>query len=337
MKFWTRWSLILFVMIAMQPWHAHAQRSLSELISEVQPRMVKIFGAGGLRRLESWQSGFLISSDGLVVTVWSYVLDSEDTTVVLDNGQRLSGKLVGYHPQYELALLRVDVENQTHFDLANPIEYGIGQPILAFSNLYGVATGNEQCSVQAGVVSAVTPLRARRGTRPTNYSGPALILDAITSNPGAAGGAITDRSGRLLGLIGREARSTTSNLWLNYAIPAEQVAVAVDLILAGQTSDPAPMTVGQEPTESLTPGLLGVVLVSDVVARTPPFVDFVEPQSPAARAGIQPDDLIVEIDGQVTASQQELREHMARIDRDRQVSLTLQRGNEFLTITLQAK
>ncbi len=227
---------LLLVMAGPAPGFAQSPRELPDVINQVQPRMVKIFGAGGLRRLESWQSGFFVSADGLLVTVWSYVLDSDETTVVLDDGQRLTAQLVGYHPQYELALLRVDLQDQPHFDLHAAVNYAAGSRVLAFSNLYGVATGNEKCSVQSGIVSGVIPLDARRGARPTNYSGPALILDAITSNPGAAGGAVTDRSGRLLGLIGREARSASSNLWLNYAIPAEQVLVAMELILAGQTS-----------------------------------------------------------------------------------------------------
>ena len=61
---------------------------LPDVIRDVQPRMVKIFGAGGLRRLESWQSGFRVSDGGLVITVRSYVLDGDDTTGVMDKGQR---------------------------------------------------------------------------------------------------------------------------------------------------------------------------------------------------------------------------------------------------------
>ncbi len=57
---------------------------LPDVIESVQPKMVKIFGGGGLRRLESWQTGFFISNDGLIVTVWSYVLDSETTALFFD-------------------------------------------------------------------------------------------------------------------------------------------------------------------------------------------------------------------------------------------------------------
>ena len=75
--------------------------------------------------------------------------------------------------------------------------------MLAFSNLYGVATGNEPASVLKGYVSAVTDLAARRGIFQTPYQGPVYVLDALTNNPGAAGGVLTDRRGQLAGILGK--------------------------------------------------------------------------------------------------------------------------------------
>ena len=60
--------------------------------------------------------------------------------------------------------------------------------MLALSNLFGVATGNEPASVQHGTVSVVTRLDARRGMFETPYHGPVYVLDLVTNNPGAAGG-----------------------------------------------------------------------------------------------------------------------------------------------------
>lgn len=315
--------------------HAEAQNeSMTDVIHSVQPRMVKIFGGGGLSRLESWQSGFFISDDGLIATAWSYVLDAEPA-VVLDDGRRLTAQLVGYHPQFEIALLRIEVSDQAFFDLGNGGKALNGSTVLAFSNLYGVANGNEKCSVQIGVVSATIPLNARRGNRKTNYDGPVIIVDATINNPGAAGGVVTDRSGRILGLIGRESRSAVSDLWLNYAIPSEQVAQAVDLILAGQ-SNRSPRT-NRNPSEHLTLDLTGLVLVPDVVDRTPPFVDQVLRGSAAEVAGILPDDLIVQVNGKVTASRRGLQQLLKKIDRDSTISITLQREEKFLEVSLQVK
>ena len=325
--------LVAFLIIQGPAGKAEAQQaSLPDVIDSTQPKMVKIFGGGGLKRLEAWQSGFLISEDGLVVTARSYVLDSEPV-IVFDDGRRMTATLVGYHPQNEIALLRVDVEAQPFFNLDNAALANNGSPSIAFSNLYGVANGNEQCSVQIGVVSAVMPLDARRGARKTNYTGPAIILDATTNNPGAAGGAVTDHNGLLMGMIGRESRSAASGLWLNYAIPARQISDAVEQILTGQSNKT--VRNDRQPTEYLTLELMGLVLVPQVVDRTPPFVDQVMQDSAAETAGFRADDLIVEVDGVVTSSRKLLVEQLQKIDRDSTVSFLVQRQDEFLNLTLR--
>src|SRR5437764_9471514 len=76
-----------------------APPSFAQICKDVQPKIVKIFGAGGYRGLEPYQSGFLISADGHVLTAWSYVLDTEVITVVLDDGRKYNGKLVGADPR----------------------------------------------------------------------------------------------------------------------------------------------------------------------------------------------------------------------------------------------
>ena len=66
---------------------ARAAQSFSEVVVGVQPKIVKIYGAGGGRGLEAYQTGILISADGHVLTVWSYVLDSDSVRAVLADGR----------------------------------------------------------------------------------------------------------------------------------------------------------------------------------------------------------------------------------------------------------
>ena len=197
----------------------HAQGSFAQVIDQVQPKIVKIFGAGGLRGLEAYQSGFLISGEGHILTVWSYVLDSDVVTIYLNDGRKFQAEVVGMDPRTEIAVLKIDGEGLPHFNLDEAVPLEAGSRVLAFSNLYGVAFGNEAASVLKGSVAAKTELAARRGAYETNYRGAAYVLDAMTNNPGAAGGALTDRRGRLAGLLGKELRSSLTNIWLDYAIP----------------------------------------------------------------------------------------------------------------------
>src|SRR5260370_12180462 len=82
-----------------------------------------------------------------------------------------------------------------------------------------MATLDEPMSVQRGVMAAYTKLMGRRGIFDAPFSGEVYFIDAITNNPGAAGGVITTRRGELLGLVGKEMRNTLTDTWINYAIP----------------------------------------------------------------------------------------------------------------------
>src|SRR5690242_19135220 len=161
-----------------------AQTSVAEVAQDVQPKVVKIFGAGGLRGLEAYQSGFLISGEGHILTAWSYVLDSDVITVYLSDGKKTTAELIGMDPRTEIAVLKIDGQNLPHFPLEEGVSLESGAQVLAFSNLFGIALGNEPVSVLHGVVAAKTDLAARRGAFETNYKGPAYVLDAMTNNPG---------------------------------------------------------------------------------------------------------------------------------------------------------
>ena len=210
--------------------------SFADVARQVQPKVVKIYGAGGIRGLEAYQSGILISGKGHVLTVWSYVLDTDEVTVVLDDGRRFTAKHVAADPLTEIAVLKFDPgdDDVPHFDLSAAVTADAGARVLAFSNLFGIAAGDEPVSVLHGVVSAVAPLEARRGAFTTNFRGDVYVVDAAANNPGAAGGALTDSQGRLLGMLGKELRSSLTGTWLNYALPVAAFAPTVEDMLAGR-------------------------------------------------------------------------------------------------------
>ena len=310
-----------------------SERSYADIAVSVQPKMVKVFGAGGLRGLESYQSGFLISPDGFILTAWSYVLDTSEVTVVLNDGRKLLAETIGADPRSEIAIMKVEASELPHFKLGDALRLTPGQRVLAFSNLYGIATGDEPTSVLHGIVAGITKLSARRGVFETPYQGDVYVLDAMTNNAGAAGGALTDAKGRLAGVLGKELRDSTTNTWLNYAIPIDSLKGIVEDILAGrEVRDPDSDVL---PKESADITALGIILVPDVISRTPPFVDQVRPTSVAATAGVQPDDLIVLVDGNTVSSQAAVREALARIDVVDPVRITVVRGNELIEFNLQ--
>lgn len=311
--------------------------SLVDVVRDVQQKTVKLYGAGGLRGLEAYQSGLLISPEGHILTAWSYVLDADEAVVVLDDGRRYTAQLVGADPLTEIAVLKCDVGDETvpHFDLSAAAVADVGTRVLALGNLFGIATGDEPVSVLHGSVSAIAPLEARRGAFATHYRGDVYIVDAATNNPGAAGGALVDQQGRLLGMLGKELRSELTGTWLNYALPVEAFAPTVEAILAGRFTPPE-ISEEDQPEDPLTFAALGIVLVPDVVARTPPYVDRIVPKSPAAEAGLRPDDLLVMIHSQVTTSCRDAAELLGHYEKDAPVVLAVLRDATLLEFTLQS-
>jgi serine protease Do len=327
-------SSVVLALILLSAQAAAAQGSFADVVAQTQPKIVKIFGAGGLRGLEAYQSGFLIGGDGHILTVWSYVLDSDSVTVHLHDGRQFEATIVGMDPRTEIAILKIEAQNLPHFNLDEAVTLGGGARVLAFSNLYGVAFGNEAVSVLHGVVAAKTDLAARRGAFETNYRGPAYVLDAMTNNPGAPGGALTDHRGQLAGLLGKELRSSTSNIWLNYAIPIGELRTTVDEIIAGKFR-PTPRGEDEKrPKEHHTLASLGITLVPDFLPRTPPFVELVKPDSPADKAGIRTDDLILFVGDRVVSSYSLLVDELSFIDRLDPVRLVIQRGQELVEVEL---
>ena len=314
---------------------------LPVLVEQTQPRIAKLYGAGGFRGLEAYQSGVVISPEGYILTVFSHVLDTDYLRVVLDDGRRFDAELIGADPRTEIAVVKVDVDDVPHFRLTDSPEVAPGTPILALSNLFGVATGNEPASVQHGTIAAVAPLDARRGRFAMLYDGPVYVLDVTTNNPGAAGGALIDLEGRLLGLLGKELRAADTNTWLNFALPIDRLRPVVEAILRGELdADPREQAEPPVADRPMTPASLGLILVPDVLERTPPYVEAVRPGTAAAEADIRPDDLVVMIGGRLVQSTVELRQRLATIEVDSAVELTLLRGGdvpEMIEVMLQGE
>lgn len=306
-----------------------------EVIAQVQSRVVKLFGAGGIKGLHAYGSGFLVSAEGHIVTVWSHILDGDVVTVVLDDGRRFYGKVVGVDPKIDLAVLKIEAEGLPHFNLDEAAPAGVGTRVLAYSNLFKVATGDEPVSVLHGVIAARSTLDARRGRFQAPYSGPVYIVDAVTNNPGAGGGVLATLDGKLLGVIGRELRSRETNLWLNYVVPMDQLTPRIREIISGKFSG-ASFENEMPPSAAATVSALelGLILVPDVVYRTPAYIDQVVPGSLASRVDLRPDDLIVFVNNEVVPSIRAFQSELSRARPGSGLTVVVRRKNQLVSVTI---
>ncbi len=337
-----RWALVLMLsfgichplgLLATETDPAPPSTSWINVVQTIQEKVVKIYGAGGVPGLESYQTGIIVSPEGHILTAWSTVLDADMVTVVTTQGQRFESKILGMDPKLEIAVLKADTSDLPFFSLKDLPKPDVGARVLAVSNLFGIATGNEAPSVQKGSLLAMSDLKERRGKSGVIYQGPIYVIDAMTNNPGAAGGALTDWKGNLVGLIGKELRDPQSNFWLNYAIPITELQESIQAIIEGKTiASKNEMAVVENPHELIQ---LGIVLVPDVLAKTPAYIDRVLPDSPAAKAGLMVDDLIIMVGSQRIDAQNRLRTILQSINQDDALDLMIQRGSEIVPVKLR--
>jgi serine protease Do len=323
----SRCALALLIGLVMAGKPVQAEDSFAKIAAEVNRKVVKLYGAGGFQGLSSYGTGVLISPDGYILTVASHMLVTQDLRVHLWDGRRYHAKVVVAEPELDAALVKMDkVEEPLPFyDVAEAIKAPQGKPgdwILAFSNQFNIAVRDEPMSVQRGVIGAFAKLHGRRGVFDAPYTGDVYVIDAITNNPGAGGGVVTTRKGELLGIIGKELRNTLTDTWINYAVPIQVLGKFVELGMKGEYKP----IVKDKPKGG--GGYHGIVLVPSPVERTPPYVDDVLPGSPAAKAGLRPDDLIVYIDGEQIVSVKAFKEYIGKTRPGMVLKLEVQRSGK---------
>lgn len=325
----------LLVLWGMCPWLVAQPPSRAGVTREVQRRVVKVYGAGGMAGLEAYQSGCLVSPDGHVATAWSYVLDVDSPLVVLDDGRKFEATIVGFEPNLELAVLKLEATDLPFFPMSGDLQVEASMPVLAVSNLFSIAAGSEPASAMQGYIAAESNLAARRGTFKTAYDGRVFILDLVANNPGAAGGALVDVRGNLLGMLGKELRDDRTGVWLNYAIPTEVMRAAIGDIIAGRQSvrSESSQPLARDQAHSLEK--LGLVMIPNVLENTPAYIDRVVPKSPADLGELRADDLILLVDGQRVGGQQALIEMLRSIDVRDALTVTVQRGSQIVSVTMR--
>jgi serine protease Do len=330
---------------------AIADDSFAGVAEQVNSKLVKLFGAGGVRGLASYGTGALVSPDGYILTVQSHILDTQDLVVHIADGTRYHARVVAVEPELDVALLKIGGEKEKieeplpYFDVIDSAKRPLAEPgtgVLAFSNLYQIATRDDPLSVQRGVISAFSKLYGKAGFFDTPYTGSVYVIDAVTNNPGAAGGVITTRKGELLGLIGKELRNELTQTWINYAVP---IGAKIDVPLGDGHTVTVSIPDLVEKKEKYQPpksnrdkgkggGFTGIILVANPVEHTPPYVEEVIPNSPAAKAGLKPDDLIVYVDGLPVATIQSFKDVLERYRPGVELKLEVRRGDRLTTVPL---
>lgn len=288
-------------------------RQFFNRIPQQQQRQQKVRGSG---------SGVIVSDDGYIVTN-NHVVESADKNgikVTLNDKREFTAKLIGRDPTTDLAVIKIDGNNLPVAPLGDSQQVEVGQWVLAIGNPMSLTS-----TVTAGIISAtgrnINIIRDQYGIE-------SFIQTDAAINPGNSGGALVDMTGAVIGINSAIATSNGGYQGYGFAIPVNLVKkVAADLIANGKVMRGVLGIRMQDIDGTMSKALKlkpGTgVLVNDLVKN-----------SPAIKAGVKPEDVILKADGIDVSAANQLAAIVGSKRPGDKVKLLITRGGSEKEITV---
>ena len=172
------------------------------------------------REVKGLGSGFLVSSDGTVITNQHVVEGAEQIVVTTREGRDFEAKLLGEDPLTDIAVLKVEAHDLGSAPIGRSSDLMIGEWVVAIGNPYAYLLGNSEPTVTAGVVSAVDRNLLPTGDQPGVYVG--MIQTDASVNPGNSGGPLVNALGEVVGVNSSIFSNTGGSIGIGFAIPIER-------------------------------------------------------------------------------------------------------------------
>jgi putative serine protease PepD len=307
-----------------------APDSVAGIATRVLPGVVKVEVQGAGQT--GTGTGFVVDESGYVVTNSHVVAPAGDQGRIelqFNDKQSAEAQVVGRDPSSDLAVVRVSgVRGLTKLSLGNSDSVVVGDPVVAVGSPLGLAG-----TVTSGIISAKNRAVTAGGTDgETSYIN-ALQTDAAI-NPGNSGGPLVNARGEVIGVNSAIATLGTDdplagqggNIGVGFAIPINLARRTVEqLINTGSATHPI---IGA----TLDPGYTGdgARIIDRSVRGNPPIV----PGGPADKAGLQPGDVVVAIDGEKVAGADELIVAIRSREPEQTIRLTIRRGDRALPVSV---
>jgi len=271
------------------------------------------------RKATSLGSGFVIDSDGLVITN-NHVIDGADEIfVIFQDGNKVPAELVGTDPKTDIAVLRIEPDD---IDLVavswgNSDKSRVGDWVMAIGNPFGLGG-----TVTAGIISA-----RGRDIRSGPYDD--YIQTDASINKGNSGGPLFNMNGQVIGINTAIFSQSGGSIGIGFSIPSQLAKnVVKQLIEYGQTRRGWLGVVIQNVTEELADGL-GLENTDGVLVAGVPE------DGPAFKSGIKAGDVILEFDGKEVGETRELSRAVAETDVGASVDVDLWRNGKRITKTVK--
>jgi serine protease Do len=165
-------------------------------------------------------SGFIVSSDGFVITNQHVTADADEIIVTTRDGRDHTARLLGEDPLTDIAVLKIDADRLSVASLGTSTDLRIGEWVVAIGNPYAYLLGNNEPTVTVGVVSAVGRNLLPSGDQSQVYVG--MIQTDAAINPGNSGGPLLNVLGEVVGVNSSIFSNTGSSVGIGFAIPIER-------------------------------------------------------------------------------------------------------------------
>ena len=265
-------------------------------------------------------SGFILTADGYIVTNYHVIEGANSVTVNTYDGTTYSAKIVGYDESNDLAVLKVDATGLSPVVLGSSSSLNVGDTVLAIGNPLGELT----FSLTTGVVSALD--------REVTFSG-GTVMDLLQTDcaiySGNSGGALFNLYGEVVGITNAKySGSTSSGASIDniaFAIPIDSVRAIVESIVEkGYYAKPyIGVSVSDVDANSQKLGIPAGAAVREVTQN-----------SPAAKAGLQANDVITAINGTEISGVNDLRRVISKAHAGDVLTVTVWRQNQTLTLSV---
>ncbi|MDH4050573.1 MAG: Do family serine endopeptidase [Rubrivivax sp.] len=272
---------------------------------------------GGEQPFRGQGSGFIVSSDGIVLTNAHVVREAKEVTVKLQDRREFRAKVLGADADSDVAVLKIDATGLPAVTLGDASQAQVGDPVLAIGAPYGL----EQSATQ-GIVSA------KGRSLPGDSFVPFIQTDAAV-NPGNSGGPLFDGAGRVIGINSQIYSQSGGFQGLAFAIPIDVAMNVKDQIVQHGKVEHARMGVTLQD--------LSQPLAQSFGLKQPDgaLVAQVLPGSAAAKAGLKPGDVIVQMDGQSVATAGDVSSRVGQARPGDALSLGIWRDKEQRDVTVK--
>lgn len=312
------------------------QRSFADAVRRAGPAVVNIYTARMVRaarpstgnpllqqhlpavrqRVEgSLGSGVIVDPDGHIITNHHVVQGADEIRVQLADGRIATPSIVGMDPDTDLAILRVDLKDPPVMPMGRSNGLRAGDVVLAIGNPFGLSQ-----TVTQGIVSATG--RGRLGV--TDFED--FIQTDAAINFGNSGGALINTDGELIGINTAVLAQNLGTDGISFAIPVNMVRGVMDQILDHGRVRRGWLGVSSEEVPRATAAALGI---------DPPAalrISNVDPRGPAARVGLQRDDLVTHLNGQPILNAQEALNRVAAMAPGSILNIQARRGAQRLNL-----